>query len=250
MVSRTERVRTYLASYVESAREEEGRIAADGGSVHDARVAVRRARSLLRTFPALAPDEQRRPVEEGLRTWSHLLGAVRDLEVLRETLGEVGTPELVAQVTARLDHDEAEAWTRLRTELISPGHRALMDGLEAIALVEPVRRVHPRRQARRAERRAEKRFRGAGDDPAGLHRARRAVKRARYAAEAIGADDEAARHEKVQEALGRHHDCVVAAQWLARSGLPSDETAAARDELARQAAAALESLGRASAMLR
>lgn len=243
MVSRTERVRTDLASCVAAAREEESRIGDEGVSVHDARVAVRRVRSVLRSFPSLAPDERRKPVEEGLRSWSHLLGAVRDLEVLRETLAEVGTPNLLAQVTARLDRGEAEAWTRLRAELDSPGHHALMEDLEGIALGEPDGRLHPRRHVRRAARRAAKRFDRAGDDPTRLHRARRAVKRARYAAEAIGASDEAARHEKVQDALGRHHDCIVAARWLADSGLPADETAAARDELARQAAAALGSLG-------
>lgn len=72
--------------------------------------------------------------------------------------------------------------------------------------------------------------------------ARKAAKRARYAAEAIADDGTAAHWKSVQDALGDHHDCVVAVRHLAASGLADEATAPVREELERRAADALTRL--------
>ncbi|MEP9382858.1 CHAD domain-containing protein [Nocardioides sp. KR10-350] len=243
MATRTARVRAYLADHVAAARRAEAALADPGpDTVHDARVALRRVRSTLQTFPALVPEERREQVIEALRDWSGVLGAARDHEVLLETLGEVCDDELLAALRPSLDHQAGEAWAALETELYSPAHRDLMEELESLALAEPDGGVHPRRRVRRAIDRAEKRLRRAGDDPVALHDARKAAKRARYALEAVGEDS--SEPEAVQDALGAHHDCIVAIEFLEWSGVPDQRTAAARKELARRADRALAGVAR------
>jgi CHAD domain-containing protein len=64
-------------------------------------------------------------------------------------------------------------------------------------------------------------------DPVRLHAVRKAVKRARYAAEAAPNDPDAQldvqRFERLQEVLGRHQDLALAAEYL-RSAAATDPT--------------------------
>lgn len=72
----------------------------DAEAVHDYRVALRRLRTLLR---AAGPLFKRRPMArlmEGLRRFARAAGAVRDEEVLAETLHKITLP---AATRARLD---------------------------------------------------------------------------------------------------------------------------------------------------
>ena len=64
---------------------------------------------------------------------------------------------------------------------------------------------------------------GAADDPAELHRARKAIKRLRYAGELLTgqvpqAKKIAKRRRSIQTVLGDHQDLVVAADFLQRVG--------------------------------
>jgi len=73
---------------------------------------------------------------------------------------------------------------------------------------------------KKAKRKAEKRLRRAGDDIEQLHRARKAFKRARYAAELVEPADSQMKSiardgEEMQTLLGEHQDAIVAANFLA-----------------------------------
>ncbi len=86
---------------------------------------------------------------------------------------------------------------------------------------------------RKAERKALTRVATAtaDDDEAALHRARKAAKRARYAAELAtpilgrkSAKKKAARFKKMQTVLGEHQDSVVAAETLRTLGARAGTT--------------------------
>ena len=88
-----------------------------------------------------------------------------------------------------------------------------------------------RRRARRAERKADRRLAAAlesGDD-AMLHRARKAAKRARYAAELRKPLDKGAKrtvkhYKRIQSLLGDHQDTVVATEALRQMALAAGTT--------------------------
>ena len=81
-----------------------------------------------------------------------------------------------------------------------------------------------------AKRKADRRLRKADNDVELLHRARKAFKRARYAAELVEpADNKMSGIErdakKLQTLLGEHQDCMVAADFLARMSSETGEGA-------------------------
>ena len=89
------------------------------------------------------------------------------------------------------------------------------------------------KRARRAERKADRRLAAAvrtGDD-ALLHRARKAAKRARYAAELLAPVDNSTakrtvkQYKRIQRVLGEHQDGVVASDTLRRLALTAGTTA-------------------------
>ncbi|WGL51061.1 CHAD domain-containing protein [Nocardioides sp. BP30] len=236
-------VRTYLVAQVATvvATDRELRAETPGtvDSVHDARVAVRRVRSVLRIFPELSDDD----LAEALSTWSDRLGAVREAEVLAQSLSEVCSTALWQSLAGQVAAERAAGLTALSGDLSSEKHRRLLDELEALALRPRERSLHKARRLRHAAKVAGKRLRAAGDDPERLHRARKAAKRARYAAEAVGDAEQADRWEDVQDALGDHHDSVIALRRLddVPAGLAADAEQA-RTALRERAAAALERL--------
>jgi CHAD domain-containing protein len=108
-----------------------------------------------------------------------------------------------------------------------------------VLLGAPTGRVKVKKAVKRAGRRADRRLARAGESVERLHEARKAAKRARYAAEAAGGPAATvARHERVQDLLGRHHDLAMAAAFVHRGAVP--------EELGAQAAG-LERLLRAEA---
>ena len=92
-------------------------------------------------------------------------------------------------------------------------------------LTEPPTLKAVNKRARRAERKADRRLTEAieaGDD-ALLHRARKAAKRARYAAELRVPVDKRAKktvkhYKRIQTVLGDHQDGVVASRRAAQAG--------------------------------
>ncbi len=201
--------------------------------LHHARVSLRRLRSILRTYGYLFSREWSRPLIRELSWFAGVLGAVRDLEVMRDAMtralgDDASTPEgahVLALVDAAIDAANEVVIRERRGDryaglieavegLRSPAHfsqrakapsgRALRDGLR-----------HAWRDVKRAARRAERRATARR-----LHQLRIELKRLQYAAEAvIPVYGEPVEHlaesaEHLQTRLGRANDDVVARRWL------------------------------------
>jgi len=224
---------------------------AEPDTVHKMRVATRRLRSTLRTFRPLWDRSTADRLRAELRWLAEVLGAVRDGEVMAARLdAALGAepPELVqGPVEVRLTGGlRARAGRDHRTLVrVLNGRRyaELLDDLDELIAAPPsdraarpagaelARRV--RKQVRQVDRLLAAADRaGAGDRPVSeplphvldrdtaLHEARKAAKRARYAAEAVHptfgrrAKLLAAAMEDLQELLGDHHDSVVTRDLL------------------------------------
>lgn len=218
------------------------RLRREKDSVHAFRVAIRRIRSALRVVD-VTDDAQRTALDDELRWLSQVLGAVRDLEVLREHLiasfdAVPGAESARAVVFAALDADETAAWATLIRTLAGRRYltllRTLRDWCEAppftAAAAEPEHRLA--RYVKAAKQSFEKKLRKAGDSADKLHGARKAAKRARYVASFAGAA--AGKHgaavvkraKSLQTALGDHQDTVLAADYVARVGASASGGAA------------------------
>jgi len=203
-------------------------------AVHQMRVATRRARSALQAFGRVVEREATRPLCAELKWLAAALGQARDAEVLRDRLtsGLAAIPPalvagpVAARITAHFTAELAEAGDAVLRALDGQRYLRLLDDLDALladppltplaqrkagkAVAKPVRRTQQRLQ------RALAAVPGAEDRDAAIHEARKAAKRARYAAEAavpaLGgkAQRQAARAKELQQLLGDHHDSVVA----------------------------------------
>lgn len=214
--------------------------------VHDLRVALRRTRSLLRSFRPLLVEERRAESErlrEECRWAGGVLGPVRDAEVMHERLAallEEQPAELVlggvaARLADRAREDAREGRERITGLRADPRHVRLLDALDDFAAGSPFAEVDEaavRKRLRKEWRRLRRRARAAEMHPAGsaaaetaLHETRKAAKRARYAVETALAllDDEAAGTaglaEGVQDALGAHRDTLMTRSLLRELGV-------------------------------
>ncbi len=210
-------------------------------AVHDLRVAIRRLRSLLRTFKPLLEKRALEPVVRELAWLGGVLGTAREREVLaahtERALDALAPEERLGPVRAALAGPLAGAAAAARDEvraaLGTPRYAQLLVALAEIAARPPVRERVRARALRRCVRRELRgaiatwqsalRTRGPGRDGA-IHEARKAAKRVRYAAETIAplAPKAAARFaagfRSLQEVLGERHDAVVARAHYAREG--------------------------------
>ncbi|HVB05996.1 MAG TPA: CYTH and CHAD domain-containing protein [Acidimicrobiales bacterium] len=221
-------------------------------AVHDLRVAARRLRSCLQSFAPLFDEGSSARLGVELRWLSGLLRAARDLEVLARRIdGEIGEAlalrgraEVRRAVKAQIEREQRAAVADLDEGLRSPRYAALLDDVLAFA-DRPAYRAgrRPRRQqllarvdhdARRVRRRLRRGRRAEG--PARdvlLHEARKAAKRARYAAETIAPlrprrAAALARHfEEVQERLGERQDAVVSRAFLEELAHDGDDASRA-----------------------
>jgi CHAD domain-containing protein len=216
--------------------------AGDDTAIHPTRVASRRIRSTLRVFGDLFDAAPAAALDDELRWYAELLGAVRDRQVLQRRLDamieEVDPTLLLGPVRDRLDgqltRERTEQWDALIAALSEPRYLSL---LAAVAdLVErppytsrasrPAKALAP--YVRKAERTVRNRLARAikDDDLDVLHAARKSAKRARYAVEATAAaldDHQGARqahrrYRRLQDLLGEHQDSVVSAAFLRRLG--------------------------------
>jgi CHAD domain-containing protein len=206
-------------------------------AVHQMRVTTRRLRAALQAFPTVVSEEETTHLRDELKWLGQVLGEARDAEVLDEHFhsGLAGMPmELVlgpaqATVTSYFAPRQAAARSVVLDALDSPRFLALLadvdrllDGpLQGPAAARPAAEVLPGAVAL-AYRRTRRRIRQAWQAPAGsardvaLHEARKAAKRARYAAEAAKPTfgKNAGRFAKgmkgVQSVLGEHQDAVTA----------------------------------------
>lgn len=240
------------------------RLDAPDDSVHKARVATRRLRSDLRTLGALLDDDAVSRMTDELRWLAAQIGAVRDIDVLAEHVGEwaaslgdegaAATPMLLG----RLRNERRVAALVMRNALLSRRYRAMVDELRRWSATPPWgRHAHRDRRARPDAldmvRHADARVRHSVDrlsDPPAtpeLHELRKRAKRCRYAAELVSPlvdddlDDLADEMAGLQDVLGGLQDAAVAQRWLRgvpqwRMGEPDVDAVGRLVEVAGQAA--------------
>jgi CHAD domain-containing protein len=205
-------------------------------AVHQMRVTTRRLRAALQAFPTVVSEPTARLRGE-LRWLGQVLGDARDAEVLEQYFEQelATTPvELVigpaqARVTAYFAPAHAAGREAVLEALDSPRYWGILDDLDRLledplgtaaatapaAEILPQAVVHAYRRAKHRMQRARRAPAGATRDVA-LHDARKAAKRARYAAEAVEpvfgkkAKRFAKRMKAVQSVLGDHQDAVTA----------------------------------------
>ena len=206
-------------------------------SIHQMRVAARRLRSTLQSFPEVLPARLTTHLRAELKWLGGVLGDARDGEVLSDYLltriadtpTELVMGPVAARVRAHFAPREAEARRAVLAALDSQRYFSMLDELDGLlenppltaAAAERADDALPRAVAR-AYRRTVRRMRRAKRAPAGpardvaLHETRKAAKRARYAAEAARpasgkkARRFAGRMKAVQSVLGDHQDAVNA----------------------------------------
>lgn len=213
----------------------------DANVIHKTRVATRRLRSTLRVYGRLFDADRAASLDGELRWYAALLGEVRDRQVQRKRLDSMledldETLQLGpvrARVQTELDREQREHWQSLQHELTGQRYLALLADVDAFvsrppwtdAAGKPARAMVE--LLAQAEKRVSRRLdhANAAEDIELLHGARKAAKRARYAAEAaepvIGPEAAAAhaeRYRQLQDLLGEHQDSLVTADLLRRLG--------------------------------
>jgi CHAD domain-containing protein len=230
-----ELVATYLAPQCDVLASNDVGMRTGRPAVHKTRVAARRLRSTLRMFDDVFDAAPAEELDNELSWYADLLGAVRDRDILSSRLTkqiaelppqQVRGP-IEAEITKTLAAERQEALDRLNERIggIRYGHLIqLLRGwrtappFTAAASEEASAAV---KYVEKAKKKADKRLRKADDDIDQLHRARKATKRARYAAELVEPVDSdmkviAKDAEELQTLLGEHQDAVVAADFLAK----------------------------------
>lgn len=215
--------------------------------VHPTRVGIRRFRSTLRVFGRLFDQTARAELDAELSWYAGLLGEVRDRQVQRarfaDALAALPSELVMGPVAARIENDLLAEQLRRTKEVMEAldgdRYRALLATLARWRTTPPLTAEagdDPRviaKLVRKAERKALTRVATAtaDDDDTALHRARKAAKRARYAAELAApilgrksAKKKAARFKKMQTVLGEHQDSVVAAETLRTLGARAGTT--------------------------
>jgi CHAD domain-containing protein len=222
---------TLRAQYREILAHDPGsRLGDDPEELHDHRVAVRRLRAMLRAGRPLLDRVWADDLRGALRQAGRALADVRDLDVLTADLerlaGGLEEPERAGatDVLERFRERRDAAHARLNDELCEAWYVSLLNRLEAGvdaprfaghgSLTKAAAKEH--RRARRLVRTLPKR-----PADADLHELRKAVKRARYAAElasaagASGLGKYVKRAKTLQDVLGDHQDAAVASAELA-----------------------------------
>jgi CHAD domain-containing protein len=225
--------------------------------VHKMRVACRRLRSTLRTFRAAFDTDRSEPLRQELRWLAGELGRSRDAEVMAAALREQVAAEptelvigpVVAQIGARFAGEAQQGRQQVLTALESVRYAELLEAMDEVVDAPPtidVTASELRRMARRSLRRVDRRLSRASHIPAvvppaqrlqplvpgvvadratQLHEARKAAKRARYAAEALRTSGgKAARRlikalKRLQDQLGVYQDSVLTRQVLRELGV-------------------------------
>ncbi|MGW7315292.1 CYTH and CHAD domain-containing protein [Streptomyces sp. NPDC054865] len=210
-------------------------------SVHQMRVATRRLRSAFKSYGKVLDREVTDPLGEQLRRLAAELGVDRDQEVLarrlRSRLDELPADLRLGPVTDRLRTWNTERRRASRDQALaaldSAWYAGLLDTLDAVladppllkAAARPAESVLPKGILHDDERLAGRVEHALAMEPGkdrdvALHGARKAAKRARYAADAARAalGKPAKRMSKaaksVQTLLGEHQDSVVSREAL------------------------------------
>ncbi|WP_030550516.1 CYTH and CHAD domain-containing protein [Streptomyces exfoliatus] len=215
-------------------------------AVHQLRVACRRLRSAFKTYRRVLDRDVTDPLGEELKWLAGELGVARDQEVLDERLRarveDLPRTLVLGPVKARLRRRHAARGRSARHQALaaldSARYLSLLDGLDALLADPPLRKAAGRsaekvlaKAVRKDHGRLATRIeRALALDPGeerdlALHEARKAAKRARYAADAarptLGkpAKRLSKRVKAVQSLLGEHQDAVVARGAVRELGL-------------------------------
>jgi CHAD domain-containing protein len=204
-------------------------------AVHQTRVACRRLRSTLSTFEYCFDADAAEALRTELAWYAGVLGEVRDREVLRtrldKAIAELAPELVVGPVAERIDSHLDEELIVKRAELLacqdSERYAQLLSSAVSwrddppftAAAGRPARIL--RESIQRMEKKLLKRLTSAtsklGSDT-DMHDARKAGKRARYAAEAVESQGSplVEQTKAVQDLLGEFQDSVVAAEFIRR----------------------------------
>ena len=207
-------------------------------AVHQARVTLRRMRSLLQVFGKVFEPGDARALRDELRWAGERLGEPRDAEVIRDELGALVDGLEASQVhgpigdriRSTLDARHDRAFARCLVALDSARWDAMFvqisEFLDEVPLTRrgqrPAGRVLPKLTGK-AEGKVAKRLKRAERHPGdldGWHEVRKAAKGARYAYEALaavevdGADDDRKRWKQVASAFGEVQDSVILEEQL------------------------------------
>jgi inorganic triphosphatase YgiF len=216
--------------------------AEDAEFVHQARVALRRMRSMLRVFRVVIGRERSRVWRSALGELASALGAARDWDVFAlETLPALSAAcargTLPKRIAARANDRRLTARSAARAAFASPRYaRTVLDIARWMAELElvpaPGTTYTLEELARRVIRKRHKRVRDAARRVAKLdgtarHALRIDVKRLRYGVEALGpllAPHRAAHYRAalvdLQDALGKANDAIAAQGLLHALGPP------------------------------
>ena len=172
-------------------------------AVHQARVALRRMRSILQVYGRVFDSSASRRLRDELRWAGAVLGAPRDAEVIRDELlrllDELDSETLVGPVRARITNDldlrHGEALTTLQEVMSSSRWDALHERISGFLTAPTVGKKGRRPAAKalcklalKAERKVARRLDTARGHAAHLeswHEVRKAAKGARYAQEVL-----------------------------------------------------------------
>jgi CHAD domain-containing protein len=229
-----ELVTAYVATQCQILASNDVGMRTDMPAIHKTRVAVRRLRSTLRIFAKVFKTSPAEELDQELSWYADALGEVRDRDILSNRLikqiAELPPDQvrgsIEAEITNKLAAERQEALERLNEAMCSPRYMHLVQLLRAWRTAPPLTRAAGKK-ARSAVKyvdkamgKAEKRLRKADDDIDQLHRARKAMKRARYAAELVEPADKGMKAiardaEEMQTLLGEHQDAVIAGRFLA-----------------------------------
>jgi CHAD domain-containing protein len=211
--------------------------------VHKTRVAVRRLRTTLRIFSDMFDTDQASALDAELVWYARLLGGVRDCDVLAARLADriahLPQEQVYGPVSAHIQEtlalDRKQAADKLDEGMSSERYQQLLKTLRVWRTDPPLTAAADGKAAnasgyvRKAKRKAQRRLKQANGDIEELHRARKAMKRLRYAGElAKPADKKASRvvrqAKHLQTELGEHQDAIVSARYLARLGAAAGST--------------------------
>lgn len=205
----------------------------DPEAVHRARVGVRRLIAAIRIIPAVDAG-----VVEGARELMELLGPLRDIQVMHDTVcgwaqgGELVEPAALEPWLGELDRGRRETQARVHSFISSQeflGWRAVLAALVPKDAKSPRSRVQSRYE--------DFALAAKGED---LHALRLATKKLRYAAglcDRIRERETGYPHDlaALQDALGRAHDSQVAIEKLRSwAGTQAPEAALAAGALAQR----------------
>ena len=232
----------------------------DAEALHDFRVALRRLRSVLRPLRDLYGSRRLTDVNADLKRVSDATGALRDEEVLRETmqalpLDPVARILIDAWLWGRMREEENDRRAFLKT-LVSKGKRSRLerslDRLERLLAKRDARFGAEELAAEALARVALERAFAEVDahqnahDAEAMHRLRISFKRLRYLIELLrpilGDDAEAIARgaTKMQKKLGELHDLDEAIGQVSRAEVFSDEVRAKVQEALEDARAKSE----------